>query len=164
MRLYFFLLKHSLHSLPWTHIRPQNVYTCRFPTAAVYKQFDSRTSRSIAWDFAQLSTLVKLRTYDWSLNSLGNNGSRRRSQNILRGITVGIGPIWGIQYLSFILSWGQTTNVFKISTFSVKKITRKNHCKPIHTKSAWHLCKMWTKKCARDVCEMYTKRLHKLLW
>ena len=35
---------------------------------------DSRTSRSIAWAFAHLSTLVKLRTYDWlSLKPLGNN-------------------------------------------------------------------------------------------
>ena len=60
-------------------------------------QFDSRTSRSIApvaWDFAQLSTLV----------NNGNNGSRRRSKNIFRGITMGIGPIWGIRSLSFILS------------------------------------------------------------
>ena len=35
---------------------------------------DSRTSRRIAWAFAHLSTLVKLRTYDWlSLKPLGNN-------------------------------------------------------------------------------------------
>ena len=53
-----------------------------------------------------LTTLVKLRTYDWlSLNPLGDNGSRRRSKNIFRWITMGIGPIWGIRSLSFILSW-----------------------------------------------------------
>ena len=40
--LYIFLLKHSLHSLPWNHIRPQNVYTRRFPTAAVYNLMRER--------------------------------------------------------------------------------------------------------------------------
>ena len=51
--------------------------------------------------------IEKLRTYDWlSLKPLGNNRPHRRSKNIFRGITVGIGPIWGINSLSpFILSW-----------------------------------------------------------
>ena len=35
--------------------------------------------------------------YDWLLfNTLGNQGSQRRSKNNLRGITIGIGPIRGI--------------------------------------------------------------------
>ena len=90
----------SLKSHSFTkRIHPSLPYGCS-------SQFDSRTSRSIAWDFAQLSTLIKLRTYDWlPLNSLGSNGSRKRSKNIFRGITIGIGPIWGIRSLSFILSW-----------------------------------------------------------
>ena len=54
----------------------------------------SRTTRIIAWEFAQLSTLVKMRTCDWlSVNPRGNTGSRRRSKNNLRGITMGIGPV-----------------------------------------------------------------------
>ena len=39
--------------------------------------------------------------YDWlSLNRLGNTGSRGRSKNNLRGIMMGIGPIWGITSLT----------------------------------------------------------------
>ena len=68
---------------------------------------DSQTSQSTAWAFAHLLTLVKLRTCDWlSLKPLGNNRPQRKSKNIFRGITMGIGPIWGINSLSpFILSW-----------------------------------------------------------
>ena len=66
-----------------------------------------QTSQSITWTFAHLLTLVKLRTCDWlSLKPLGNNRPQRRSKNIFREITMGIGPIWGINSLSpFILSW-----------------------------------------------------------
>ena len=50
----------------------------------------SRTTRIIEWEFAQLSTLVKIRTCDWlSVNPCGNTGSRRRSKINLRGITMG---------------------------------------------------------------------------
>ena len=39
--------------------------------------------------------------YDWlSRNRLGNTGSRGRSKNNLRGIMMGIGPIWGITSLT----------------------------------------------------------------
>ena len=49
---------------------------------------------NVAWEFAQLSILVKMRTYDWlSDNHRGNTGSRRRSTNNLRGNMMGIGPI-----------------------------------------------------------------------
>ena len=67
---------------------------------------DSRTSPSIVRAFAHLSTLVKLRTYDWlSLKPLANNRPQRRPKNIFRGITMGIGTMWGIHSLSpFILS------------------------------------------------------------
>ena len=42
---------------------------------------------NVAWEFAQLSTLVKMETYDWlSDNARANTGSRRRSKNNLRGI------------------------------------------------------------------------------
>ena len=45
-------------------------------------------------------------TCDWlSVNPRGNTGSRRRSKNNVRRITMGIGPIWGITSLTFILSW-----------------------------------------------------------
>ena len=38
--------------------------------------------------------------YDWlSLNRLGNTGSRGRSKNNLRGILMGIRPIWGLPLL-----------------------------------------------------------------
>ena len=41
-----------------------------------------------------LSTLVKMGTFDWlSVNPRGNIGSRRRSNNNLRGITMRIGSI-----------------------------------------------------------------------
>ena len=64
---------------------------------------NSRKTRSIAWESAQLSTWVKFMRYDWlSLNRLGNTGSRGRSKNNLRGTMVGIGPIWG-DYLSYLL-------------------------------------------------------------
>ena len=102
----------SLKSHSFTkRIHPSLPYGCS-------SQFDSRTSRSIAWDFAQLSTLIKLRTYDWlSLHSLGSNGSRKRSKNIFRGITIGIGPIWGIRSLSFILSWCASLFFFYLFLF-----------------------------------------------
>ena len=51
--------------------------------------------------------LDRKETYDWlSLNplALGNNRSQRRSKNIFRGIEIGIGPIWEMNSLSFILS------------------------------------------------------------
>ena len=52
------------------------------------------------------ASFAKMRTNDWlSVNPRGNTGSRRRSKNNLRGITLGIGPIWGITCLTFILSW-----------------------------------------------------------
>ena len=36
-------------------------------------------------------------TYDWLFcNPHGDTGSRRRSKNNLRGIRMGIGPVWGI--------------------------------------------------------------------
>ena len=57
---------------------------------------NSRKTRNIAWESAQLSTWVKFMACDWlSLNRLGNTGSRGRSKNNLRGIMMGIGPIWG---------------------------------------------------------------------
>ena len=63
--------------------------------------FNSRKTRSIAWESAQLSTWVKFMAYDWlSLNPLGDAGSRGRSKNNLRGIMIGIGPIWGITSLT----------------------------------------------------------------
>ena len=41
--------------------------------------FNSRKTRSIAWESAQLSTWLKFMAYDWlSLNRLGNTGSRGR--------------------------------------------------------------------------------------
>ena len=49
---------------------------------------------NVAWEFAQLSTFVKMGTYNWlSDNPRGNTGSCRRSKNNLRGITMRIGPI-----------------------------------------------------------------------
>ena len=48
------------------------------------------------------------------INSLGNNGSRTRFKNIFRGITMGIGPIWGICSLSFILSYRRTYKGFPV--------------------------------------------------
>ena len=69
----------------------------------VFRHFNLRKSRSIAWEVTHLSTFVKLRTYDWlSLNPLESS----RNQNNFRGITIGIGPVWEIHCLSpFILSW-----------------------------------------------------------
>ena len=53
--------------------------------------FNSRKTRSIAWESAQLSTWVKFMAYGWlSLNRLGNTGSRGRSKNNLRGIMMGM--------------------------------------------------------------------------
>ena len=61
----------------------------------------SRTTRITAWEFAQLSTVLKMGTYDWlSVNPRGNTRSRRISKNNLRGITLGIGPIRGITSLT----------------------------------------------------------------
>ena len=69
------------------------------PANLFYVQFAK--DRSIAWESAQLSTWVKFMAYDWlSLNPLGNTGSRGRSKNKLRGIMMGIGPIWGITSLT----------------------------------------------------------------
>ena len=75
--------------------------------------FNSRKTRSIAWESAQLSTWVKFMAYDWlSLNRLGNTGSRGRSKNNLRGIMMGIGPIWGITSLT---PWSSVKLGFKPS-------------------------------------------------
>ena len=54
-----------------------------------------------------MSTLVKLRTYDWlSLNPLGNNRPQRRYKDNFRVIMIGRAVYWGIIFLSpFILSW-----------------------------------------------------------
>ena len=88
-------------------------YTCdSFPcgcsflvTSSANITIDSRTSRNIAWAFAHLSTLPKSKKYDClSFSPLGNNRPQRRSKNVFREITMGIGPIWGIHSLSFILS------------------------------------------------------------
>ena len=63
---------------------------------------DSQTSQSITWAFAHLLTLVKLTTCDWHSNRLGTTGLIED----LKGIMMGIGPIWGINSLSpFIFSW-----------------------------------------------------------
>ena len=48
MRLHFFFLKYWLHSLDGNHIRPQNVYTRRFPTAAVYNLIRER-QEALRW-------------------------------------------------------------------------------------------------------------------
>ena len=61
----------------------------------------SRTTRITAREFAQLSTVLKMGTYDWlSVNPRGNTRSRRISKNNLRGIMLGIGPIRGITSLT----------------------------------------------------------------
>jgi len=44
---------------------------------------------------------LKFMTYDWLFrNPHGDTGSRRRSKNNLRGIRMGIGPVWGINSLT----------------------------------------------------------------
>ena len=49
---------------------------------------------NVAWEFAQMSTLVKMGTYDWLTDKArGNTGSRRRSKNKLGGIMMGIRPM-----------------------------------------------------------------------
>ena len=61
------------------------------------------------------ASYVKMGTYDWlSVNPCGNTGSRRRSKNNLRGITMGTGPIWGITSLTFILSC--ISNIYLLKT------------------------------------------------
>ena len=58
-----------------------------FPMAAVFLTFisvDSRTSGSIAWAFAQLSTLIKLRTYQSTL--LGTTDVRGDLKIFLEGL------------------------------------------------------------------------------
>ena len=51
------------------------------------------------------ASFAKMGTYDWlSDNPRGNTESRRRSTNKLT-YTMGIGRIWGIASLTFILSW-----------------------------------------------------------
>ena len=96
--IYVFLLR----SLPLSHVRPQNIFM-RFSPHPLPFLFDaeSRTTRIIAWEIAQLSTLAKMGTYDSLLvNPRGKTGSRRISKNNLRGVTMGRGPIWGITSLT----------------------------------------------------------------
>ena len=73
--------------------------------------FDAKSRTTRIMDCVENRSAVdmtKMGTYDWlSVNPRGNTGSRRKSKNNLRGITMGRGPIWGITSLtsSFILSW-----------------------------------------------------------
>ena len=71
------------------------VYKRRFPLVPPFcLQVNSRRTRSIAWEWAQLSTRLKFMTYDWLFGKPHRDtGSRRRSKNNLRGIRMGIGPI-----------------------------------------------------------------------
>ena len=86
MQLYLFL-----HSLPCSRIRPQNVYIRLVSNGCsvlnltyAFISVDSRTSGSIAWAFAQLSTLIKLRTYQSTL--LGTTDVRGDLKIFLEGL------------------------------------------------------------------------------
>ena len=85
MQLYLFL-----HSLPCSRIRPQNVYIRLVSNGRsvlnltyAFISVDSRKLGSIAWAFAQLSTLVKLRTYQSTL--LGTTDVREDLKIFLEG-------------------------------------------------------------------------------
>ena len=83
------------------HVRPQNVYAHFPPNCPPFFYGKSRTTRRIEWEFAQLSTVVKMGSYDWlSVNPRGNTRSRWRSKTNLRGIIMGSEAIWGITSLT----------------------------------------------------------------
>ena len=103
MPLYFLFAFTTLTSLK-SHSSTRRMQSTRFlmaaflltqPTSSANITIDSRTSRSIAWAFAHLSTLEKLRSYDWlSLNPLEINRSQRRSKNMFRS-----GLRWVMAYM-----------------------------------------------------------------
>ena len=62
---------------------------------------NTQKTRSVSWESTHLSTWAIFVIYDWlSLKPLGNTGSRKRSRNNFTVITMGIGPIWGINSLT----------------------------------------------------------------
>ena len=83
--------------------RPPLLFSAPNQNRHATQAIDSQTSRRFAWALAQLSALQKLRTYDHS-TLFGTTDLKEDLKNIFRGITMGIGPIWGIHSLSFILS------------------------------------------------------------
>ena len=82
-RRFFKLLPPQSHSR-FLCPRPPLLFSAPNQNRHATQAIDSQTSRRFAWAFAHLSTLQKLRTYDWlSFNPLGNNRPQRRSQKYL---------------------------------------------------------------------------------
>ena len=71
----------------------QNAGECEIRTGSL--SFHTRLSKS----FPHKKVAVNMGKIWLLLNLLGNQGSQRRSKNNLRGITIGIGPIRGINSL-----------------------------------------------------------------